>query len=429
MSDGRFSKVIAALSRVMQGRVARNALSLYAVQGLNFLMPLIVLPYLLRVLSPDGYGSIVFAQSLMGYAVILTDFGFNLTAARDISVARHDPQQVAKVYWTTMAAKALLLLLGLTVICAVIVADANFRRDWRVFAACGFLLLGNSIFPAWYFQGLEKLKDVAVIQAISKCLITGCTFALVKSPQDILLAAFLMSAPQFIGALVAVGLRIPLRPTRFFRPTFRDVRDALKSSSDMFLSIASSSLYLHTNTFLLGLMSGERSVAFYSLGYRLVLAIQSLTMPVTQAAFPRASILFASHPDQAWQLVKRIAWLLFPAIALASVIMIVFAPTIVSIFGGKNYQQAVSVMRIMAPVPLVVTVAGVLAQIVMVNLGLTKHLLRIYIAVGILNLLLLPVLVFLFSANGAALSLSIAETLGPILMMWVLWRRRAFPAN
>ncbi len=53
--------------------MARNALSLYAVQGLNFLLPLIILPYLLRVLSPRGYGSIVFAQALMGYAVLFTD--------------------------------------------------------------------------------------------------------------------------------------------------------------------------------------------------------------------------------------------------------------------------------------------------------------------------------------------------------------------
>jgi hypothetical protein len=104
--NGWFFKVIAALSRMMRSQLAHNALSLYAVQGLNFLMPLIVLPYLLRVLSPEGYGSIVFAQALLGYAAVFTDFGFNLTAARDISVARNDPQRIAAVYWTTMAAKA-----------------------------------------------------------------------------------------------------------------------------------------------------------------------------------------------------------------------------------------------------------------------------------------------------------------------------------
>jgi len=123
--------------------------------------------------------------------------------------------------------------------------------------------------------------------------------------------------------------------------------------------------------------------------------------------------------------VKRVAWLLFPAITLASLVMFIFAPFIVSVFGSTNYAQAASVMRIMAPIPLLVTVASVLAQIVMVNLGLTKQLLRIYIAIGLLNLLLLPPLVHFYQANGAALSLTIAETLGPIVMLRVLWRRRA----
>jgi PST family polysaccharide transporter len=424
--NGRFFKVIAALSRMMRSQLAHNALSLYAVQGLNYLMPLIVLPYLLRVLSPEGYGSIVFAQALLGYAAIFTDFGFNLTAARDISVARNDPRRIAEGYWTTMAAKASLLLLCLIVIGGVVVADAKFRSHWQVFAACGFLVIGSSAFPAWYFQGLEKLKEAALIQAVAKCVITGCTFLLVKSPGDIVLAAFLMSSPQFIGVLVALCLRIPLSPPNFYRPTVANVRDALKGSSDMFLSTASSSLYLYSNTFILGLMSGDRAVALYGLGNRLVLAVQSLTVPVTQAVFPRASILFASHPDQALQLVKRVAWLLFPAIALVSLLMFIFAPFIVSVLGSAKYADAASVMRIMAPIPLLVTVSNVLVQIVMVNLGLTKQLLRMYITVGALNLLLLPPLVHFYQANGAALSLTIAETLAPIIILRVLWRRHAF---
>jgi O-antigen/teichoic acid export membrane protein len=411
---------------MMRSQLAHNALSLYAVQGLNFLMPLIVLPYLLRVLSPEGYGSIVFAQALLGYAAVFTDFGFNLTAARDISVARNDPQRIAAVYWTTMAAKASLLLLCVILIGGVVLADADFRNHWQVFAACGFLVVGSSLFPAWYFQGLEKLKEAALIQAVAKCLITGCTFLLVKSSNDIVLAAFLMSSPQFIGVLVALALRIPLSPPNLYRPSVANVRDALKGSSDMFLSTASSSLYLYSNTFILGLMAGDRAVALYSLANRLVLAIQSLTAPVTQAVFPRASMLFASDPDQALHLVKRVSWLLFPTIAFASLLMFIFAPFIVSVFGSANYAQAASVMRIMAPIPLLVTVASVLAQIVMVNLGLTKQLLRIYIAIGLLNLLLLPPLVHFYQANGAAMSLTIAETLGPIVMLRVLWRRHAF---
>jgi O-antigen/teichoic acid export membrane protein len=111
---------------------------------------------------------------------------------------------------------------------------------------------------------------------------------------------------------------------------------------------------------------------------------------------------------------------------LVSLLMFIFAPFIVSVLGSAKYADAASVMRIMAPIPLLVTVSNVLVQIVMVNLGLTKQLLRMYITVGALNLLLLPPLVHFYQANGAALSLTIAETLAPIMILRVLWRRHTF---
>jgi hypothetical protein len=78
----------------------------------------------------------------------------------------------------------------------------------------GFSWSAAALFPAWYFQGLEKLKEAALIQAVAKCVITGCTFLLVKSSNDIVLAAFLMSSPQFIGVLVALALAYPLEPPK-----------------------------------------------------------------------------------------------------------------------------------------------------------------------------------------------------------------------
>src|ERR1700733_13082025 len=101
-----FMRRVAA--RILRPGLLSNVLALYAVQGLNYLVPLLLLPYLLRVLSPEGYGSLMLAQSLLGYGMILAEFGFNLTSARDISVARADPVKVAQIYWTTLTTKALL---------------------------------------------------------------------------------------------------------------------------------------------------------------------------------------------------------------------------------------------------------------------------------------------------------------------------------
>jgi polysaccharide transporter, PST family len=411
----RLSRAVGA--RLLGNGIVGNAASLYAVQGINYLIPLALLPYLLRLLSPDGYGVIMLAQSLIGYALILTEFGFNLTAARDISVARHEPEKIAKIYWTTMAAKTLLMSVSLVILGIVILATPTFRSQWPVFAASGLLVVGNVAFPQWYFQGLERLRDVAVVQAVSKCLVAASVVLLVHGTRDTWIAALVMAAPQLAGAVAALCLRMPLAPPLFYRPTAADIVAALRHSGHVFASILSTTLYLHTNTVVLGLVSGAREVALYSIGTKLVGALQSLASPLIQAVFPRASLLFAREPEQAWALLRRAARWVLPVIGGAALFVGVFAPFLVRIIGGPSYADAATVLRIMAAIPLLVTIAAALSQIVMINIGLSKQLFRTYLGIGCANLLLLAVLVPAFAARGAAAALLIAETVGPIMMI------------
>ena len=411
------------LMRFLRHGLVGNALSLYAVQGLNYLLPLLLFPYLLRVLGPQGYGSIVFAQALMAYAAIVTDFGFNLTAARDISVARDDPQAVARIYWTTMTAKALLLVACAFVVAIVILAVPALRHNWPVTVLSGALVIGSMAFPQWYFQGLERLKEAAAIQAVSKVLYTLCAVVLIRSSGDLLIAAFLMSAQQLFSVATAAIMRRRIAP-EFYRPTFKEVRLALASSRHLFMVQASATLYGNTNAFVLGLMNGETAVAIYSLGQRVVAILQSLSVPVTQALFPRTSLLFSQQPEQAWKLIGKVAKLILPAMALACLLVGIFAPQIVAVLGGASYSGAASTLRIMAVVPLLVTLATMLNQCVMINNGLTGQMVRMYATVGVLNVLLLPLLIMKLEAGGAALSLTIAEGLMAVLLIRMVWTRR-----
>ena len=413
-----------ALLQTLRRPLVGNALSLYAVQGLNFLVPLLLVPYLLRVLGPRSYGAIIFAQALMGYAVVVTEYGFNLTAARDISIVRNDARAVAKIYWKTTAAKLLLALVSFIVIAVIVLLTPALRQSWAVTACCGTMVLGSIAFPQWYFQGLERLRETAVIQALAKIVTALAVLAVVHSPADVLPAAFILSASQLAGVAAASCLGKSVAPKLFFRPTAADVRDALASGWHMFVSGASVTLYGYTNTFILGLICGEQAVAIYNVGYRVVFALQSLVSPVTQAIYPRASKLFDKDPAQAWLLITRVARVLMPAVAAASVLLAVLAPYIVDVLAGQGYAAVVPVLRILCIVPVCVTAAQLLAQCVMVNNGLTGPLVRIYLGVGLINLVVLPGLVWEFAANGAALSLVLAELAGPVLMARCIARHR-----
>ena len=417
----------ALVNKLFGTRLGTNILSLYAVQGLNYLLPLLVLPYLLRVLGPDSYGSIAFAQSLLGYAVMLTDYGFNLSATRAVSLARDDPQELARIFWSTMAAKLLLLAGSVAVLVPVVALVPQFARQWHLFAVCGLAVVGSCAFPQWYFQGLEHMRAVAVIQALTRLAALVATFIFVHSSADQVAAAAILSLPMLVAAVLCAMVIRSVAPVGWHRPRLRDVREAFASSWHLFVSIVAGLLYLNTNSLALGLMSGTYAVALYTLANKVALTVFNFLGPVVQATFPRASVVFGSPGrPEAKRFVLRLSAVLLPVAAASSVLLVIFAPVIVRVAAGAGYAAAVPVLRIMAVLPLLLTVATLFAQIIMINAGLSKSLSRVYLVVGALNLVILPLLIRGYDASGAAIALVIAELLGPILMLAVIRRARVF---
>ena len=414
--------------KLFSTRLGNNILSLYAVQGLNYLLPLLVLPYLLRVLGPSGYGAIAFAQSLMSYAVMLTDYGFNLSATRAISLARDNPAELARIFWSTMTAKLLLLLISALILVPVVALVPQFREQWRVFAVCGLMVVGSCAFPQWYFQGLERMRAVATIQAVTKLVAFVATFVFVRSSADRVVAAAVLSMPTVIAALLCAVAINSIAPVRRWRPSVGDVRAVFAGNWHLFVSIAAGTLYLNTNSFLLGLMSGTYAVALYTLANKVALTTFNVFGPIFQATFPRASVAFGRSGPEAGRFVRRLAVPLLPVAAMVSLLLVVFAPIIIRVAAGGDYADAILVLRIMGVLPLLLTAGALLAQIVMINAGLSQALSRVYLAVGIVNLVILPVLIIAYDAAGAAASLVTAELVGPILMFGAIRRHRVFAA-
>jgi PST family polysaccharide transporter len=394
-----------------------NIAALYGVQGATYLLPLLMLPYLSRVLGPQGYGTIAFAQSLMAYAVALTDFGFNFTATRAVSIARDQPLELAQLFWSTIAAKSLLAAISAVALVPAIALVPALNGQWQVLAACGLSIIGSVALPQWYFLGLERMRAAAVAYICANIIVLAMIFILVRSPADLLLAAAILSSAQILAGIVCALAIRHVAPIAFYLPTFADVRHALGSSWHMFVSNVAGCVYLNGNTFILGLMAGDYAVAQYSLANSTVLTLSNLMTPVAQAAFPIASAAFRRSPRTAWHFVGRLLLFTLPVAAFISIALCIFSGWVVRILGGQGYANAVPVMRAMSILPFVLTASGMLAQVVMINLGMTRLLSRIYIGLGVLDLTVLPAMISRYQALGAALSLVLIELLGPLLMI------------
>ena len=78
--------------------VANNYLSLLFLQGANYLLPLLILPFLVRVLGTEKFGLIMFAQSLATFLMVFVDFGFNLSGTREVSLSRQNHQKLSEIF-------------------------------------------------------------------------------------------------------------------------------------------------------------------------------------------------------------------------------------------------------------------------------------------------------------------------------------------
>jgi polysaccharide transporter, PST family len=93
-------------------RLRGNIASLFVLHGANYVLPLITVPYLVRVLGPENFGRIAFVQAFIQYFVVLTDYGFNLSATRAVALVRDDPAKLSSLFSAVMIVKAALMTIG-----------------------------------------------------------------------------------------------------------------------------------------------------------------------------------------------------------------------------------------------------------------------------------------------------------------------------
>ena len=282
-------RILSLLAGLRTSAVAKNALLMYGVQVSSIVLPLITLPYLSRVLSPAHIGLISFAQSFIWYFQTLTEYGFNLTATRQVAIHLNEPERVAEIFRATFGAKLLLTVAGFLLLTGAVVFTPRLRVDWPVFFIAFLGVVSNLLFPLWLYQGLQKIQFVAVRDLSSKLLSVVALLVFVRSDEDYLLAAAIPSLGLLAAGLVGLTQAVKLLEEPYRPPTVGDILGALKAGWPVFLSMAALSLTTSTNMFILGWIATKEEVAYFGQAQRIIVALRGLVAPMSMAIYPHIS--------------------------------------------------------------------------------------------------------------------------------------------
>lgn len=409
-------------------KLLNNFISLTVLQGLNYLLPLLTLPYLVRILGPEKFGVIVFAQSFIQILIIFTDYGFNLSATQQIALLKNQRDKINKIFNTVLFIKVTLMIVSILILFCCIILFQKFDDNHLVFIFSIGILLGSVLFPVWFFQGIEDMKFITIINLISKLVSTIGIFILVKRSDDFLLVPILNSIGFIIAGVLSLTIVKMKYKINFVWPKQKDIKNQFREGWHLFLSTAAINFYTVSNTFILGIFTNTTIVAYYSSAEKIINAATGLIGPLSQTLYPYISQLVKDSKTQAILFINKLVKIVGIITGVISILMFIFADKVVAIVLGPGLENSVSVLRILSILPLLIGLSNIFGIQTMLTFNFKKQFSNILISASIVNVILAFILVPVLKHIGTSISVLISET-AVTLIMFLFLRKKGLLFN
>jgi PST family polysaccharide transporter len=394
-----------------------NFFSLSVLQGANYILPLITLPYLVRVLGVEYFGLLAFAGATVMYFQILTDYGFNLTATREISIHRDNKAKVIEIFSSVMSIKVILMFVSFLLLTILVFSFEKFSKDALVYFLTFGTVVGQVLFPVWFFQGMERMKYITYLNILSKVIFTIAIFAFVQEQSDFYLVPLLTSVGFLVAGIWSLYLVKKEFEVRFELQTINTIKHHFFEGWYVFLSQLKISLFSTTNIIILGLITNNTVVGYYSVAEKIMRALAMMQSPILGALFPHMSKIILKQKAKAVSQLKKVIFFgsIIYAIVLSTVF--VFSESIISLLFGDSTKESIVILQIMSIIPLTIFLNNIFGTQILLNTKKEKIFFLILLTAGISNLILCSLLTYFYGAIGTSVAMLIIE-IGIMLAMY-----------
>lgn len=390
-----------------------NAGALFAIQIANYILPLLLIPYLTHVLGAPLYGVIAFGLAIVQIACVITDYGFGLSATYQVVKQQADKAALQKIISAVMICKAGLLVPVIMLLGLFIVFQGKYA-EYQIFLWLLVLpIVGQTFQPIWFFQGIERMAFITIYTVFSRALYLALVVWWVSTPAD----HYWVAVANGVGSIAAATIGLWMMLRLGYWPQWCGwgfVKQTFKDSTEFFWSRAAVATYTAGGAFFLGLVSTPLQVAYYSAAEQLYKGAQSLFSPVSQALYPH----MAKHRNFPlfFKLLKVVI-----ALSLAGLVGGIFiGPWAIELIFGKAFSSSYPVLVIFMSTFVITTPSILLGYPFLGALGNSKAANRSVIWAGLAQVALL---IFCY-ASGLHQASHVALTVLVVEVFVLLYRYR-----
>ncbi|MBW7869118.1 MAG: flippase [Brumimicrobium sp.] len=337
------NKIRKNYNRIKSSKDGKTLLSnfgyLSILQIASYIFPLFTLPYLARVIGVDSFGKIAFASAIIVWFLTIVDWGFNYTATRDVAQNREDKEKVSRIFSNVFWARIFLMVLAFIILLILIWSIPVFYENKTIILITYLSIPGYIMFPDWFFQALERMKYITIMNLIAKTIFTIAVFIFIKEKSDYILQPVLVTLGSFVSGIISIYIIFKKWGYSFYKPDLKEIRIAIKGSVDVFLNNIVPNLYNSFSIVLLGFYGGNTSNGKFDAGNKFISIAQQFMNILSRTFYPFLSRRIDKHN-------------LYVKINLAIAIIIgiglfIVAPIIIKLFYTEEFYDGIDVLRIL----------------------------------------------------------------------------------
>lgn len=318
----------------------------------NYIFPLIVYPYVSRVLGVTRIGACNFVDSIVQYFILLSMFGITSIGVREIAKAKNDKDRLNQAYNSIFWTNALFTIISV-VLLIVVIFSVQDLYEYRKLLYVGVLkVVSNFFLIDWLFRGLEEFKYITIRTLLVKCLYVIAVFLFIKEETDYT-TYYLLTV-----MMITVNSILNHRYSRnFVKVSFRNIKCGTFIYPIIIMGVYSvmTSMYTTFNTAYLGFVAGDKEVGYYTTAHTLYGALLALFGAFTNVMLPRMSSLVSEGNIERFKyLLSKSSNILFSYSIPFVLLFIVYAPEIINLYAGKGFEGAILPMQISMPLMIVI---------------------------------------------------------------------------
>ena len=374
----------------------------------NIVVPLVIGPYIMRLLDVDLYGlyNRVFADFQMFLA--FASFGVYTLGVREISKIRNDKEKVSKLFTNLFVISFLsnILVLLIYLVFSISTSSGLARTLYLVMT---IQIFANVFYVEFVNEALENYKFITIKSIIVKIIYFLAILLAVRNPDDIVIYAIVVSLTNFLNNIISF---IYAKRRIKFNFSEIEIKKYIKPLVAVLIITNVDLLYGQLDRVMLGKYVSDVSVTIYYTAYYLVSTLSSIPYAIINVSIPRLSYLLKNEGKKIYEekLNNSISSLLFIIIPMCLGVFVLSREVII-LYAGKKYIAAIVPLMIACITRIFISLESVMNNLVMYPNNREDRILKVSLACGISNLIInyLLVLFKIFSPLTALTTTGLVE--------------------